>query len=1259
MKTAAESNILDEVKKIVSSTLKIPFEKLDVDADFESFGMDSIIAMELMTNLSKKMNISVTPAQFTEVNNIRDLAVSIERNSGGNSIDNVADESDMEDSLPDNLPEPEHKFVSQAPVNTSRSVRNRPSRDSRVPFQKVLDNIHENYSIDLSYRKFRSIDEIADTLLSNHFDEILQHYNISNEPVVKESKVERSNRTKREEIKAQTQEIHDIAIVGISCNFPDAPNAKIFWDNLIAQKNSIREIPKSRWNWEDYYGNSAADNKTVSKWAALIENVDRFDAQFFNITPEEALFMDPQERLLMQEVYKAFQDGGIDPVKLKGTNTGVFMSYEYSEYEHYLRKNIHRIPVGPNGPFFSSSSPSYYLSNRISFAFDFFGPSESINVNCAGSAVAINRAYYSLLNRESDVAVVGGVSLNLFADDYITLSKYGMLSPNGTCAVFDDNANGFTRGEGAASVILKRLDDAERDNNKIYGVIKCSHQKNRGNARFLQEIKIESFTSVINDCYEKVSIKPETIRYIEVDGYATKWGDSFEFDGIKNVFKKSEPKGKYCAIGSAKGNIGNLESVNGLVSVIKIALSLYNKKFPATISKKTVSSFIDINNQSHPLYIADSPILFDTIRGNNNLPIRAGVNSFADSGVNVHILMEEYNSNSTINNSESPVSPQLFILSAKNHERLKEYVEEYINYLTSVTSTNAYSSFINMIYTLQIGRGAMDERLAIIASSYTELIEKLNQYKKSGIQEKKGVFQGNIKQAKDNPLISLFTKDIAGNLFEQSLQAEQWQQIAQLWISGVAIPWEKIWKGNSTQPVSLPFYPFAKERYWIDTDDNGDTAVVANELAQKIADKNAITKEKNESSIQAEWFFFMTNGDIKDSSSMQPVEKIELFLKQEIALVLQKPIQEIEIEQHFLDLGLDSIGIGTFASNTMNLLGINMSPSIIFVNPDIKKLAEYLFATYPEKIKNLIVTKDEAQAKNASDSTKLSSTHVGAADLTKPEHVLIPMQTSGKKRPIFAITPGGNGTTLAFQHLILSLGMEQPFYGIEAVGLEGETPAQNSIEEMAKINVDAVQAIQAKGPYRFLGLSNGGMIAFEMAKILLEQGEKIESLTLLDCFSPMQPVIDMIDEIVGVFKGKFLTPTGKELDLNAEQLKKIPENERFDYLYNVITSNGFSIPKMQFASTYNTARVMDLYCRAYKPSKLQHELNVLLFRATEGYMEGYNNLPDDYGWNQLLINPISISRIDANHFSITDKKPSQEIAQKILSMVERRSPKKK
>jgi 3-oxoacyl-(acyl-carrier-protein) synthase/acyl carrier protein len=942
--------IINKVKEVVGLTLKIPDNKLNIEAGFDSFGIDSIVAMDLMKKLSKIFDTAITPAQFTAVNTIKEL---------GDSIANIIGDATIIEKNVSHVVK-DNKKINKEVIKTkkTRSIKQDSTPKSYIKsdryvtrenslnikkLNKIREHIEKKYSIVLSNNQFDSVDDIVNELLKSHANELASHYELSNRTVVLD--IEKKAEKK---LGVKEGQNNDIAIVGLSCNFPDAPNATTFWNNLLSKHNSIKEIPPSRWKWQDYYSDSASTNKTISKWGAFIDHIDCFDFDFFDIPAEQAKLMDPQERILLQEVYKAFQDASIDVSGISGSNTSVFVGYEYTEYERYLRDHSSQIK---ESIIHSSASPTYYLANRLSYIFDFCGASESINANCASSAVAINRGCLSLLNKESNLAVASGVVANLFAEDYIFGSHYGMLSKDGTCGVFDDNANGFTRGEGVGAIILKRLVDAEKDNNKIYGVIKSCHQNNRGKANDISEIKHESITNVIAETYKRELITPETVDYIEVDGYCTKWGDSFEFEGIKNLFNNTRAQGKTCALGSLKGNIGHLEPASGIASTIKMALSLYNKKFPATISAKNLSSFIDIQDETHPLYIADATIPFEQIRKNENTPIRAGVNSFSDSGANVHILLEEYMDESVFEQNNELSRKELFVLSAKNNVCLEEYVQVFIDFLytTDVLLTD-------MNYSLQLGREALQERVAIIAGSQKELLEKLILVKELGLKnqlklEKQGIYHSDINQGDRASLGSLISGDMISPLLEENVVSEKWHDIAMFWINGATIPWKKYWDDKLVHSISLPGYPFAKEKCWINISDDDATV----DASHSKSEFKAVVDLTN----QTEWLFSNATSDLQNTCIMEASKKIELFIKQEIAFQLKAPIKSIAMDINFIELGLSSLGITGLIQKLNSLLSERLSPSIVFKYRDIQKMAAFMLETCADKIELLTVTKKE------------------------------------------------------------------------------------------------------------------------------------------------------------------------------------------------------------------------------------------------------------------------------------------------------------
>src|SRR5882672_735396 len=456
MNAVAEPTLLDKIAGTVASTLKIPVDRLDVDADFDSFGMDSIIAIELMTNLSKQLKVSITPAQLTAVHSIRELAGAIGGAMAETELAPAPKAQPAAAARP--APPPAATAAVRTAANPVARRRPEPPSNGAESLDRMLQFVRTEYGLDMRGERFASREALIDHLLEHHAEALSHYYGLSGTD-------ERVPEAVEAPTVAMPAGAPDIAVVGMACEFAGAKTPDALWHNLVDERSSIAPLAGDRWG-----GGGAAP-----RWGALLGEVDRFDAAFFGLSEDEARLSDPQERLVMQALYHALQHAGVRADTLRGSRTGLFLGYEYAEYEHYLRRNLHRIP---SAPAFSSSSPIYYLAHRISFLYDFKGPSEVVNASCASSALAIHRACQALAQGECDLAVCGGVSLNLFADDYAAISRYGLLSPDGSCAVFDDNANGFTRGEGLGLLVLKRVDDAERDNSRIIAKIVATHQNN-------------------------------------------------------------------------------------------------------------------------------------------------------------------------------------------------------------------------------------------------------------------------------------------------------------------------------------------------------------------------------------------------------------------------------------------------------------------------------------------------------------------------------------------------------------------------------------------------------------------------------------------------------------------------------------------------------------------------------------------------------------------------------------------------------------
>ncbi|MEJ2445685.1 MAG: polyketide synthase, partial [Exilibacterium sp.] len=284
----------------------------------------------------------------------------------------------------------------------------------------------------------------------------------------------------------------DIAVVGMAGRFPDAKNVEEFWANLVGGKNSIKEVPQDRWCWREFWGDPLnEEGKTNSKWGSFLTDVDKFDAQFFGISPKEAELMDPQQRIMMEVCWSCFEDAGITPSALPKRNVGVYLGVFNNDYKELIDPHPECIAAHH-----ATGSATSILSNRISYFFDFVGPSLSIDTACSSSLICIHLAMQAMRAGECELALAGGINLLFTPNRHISFAKTGMLSATGQCYSFDERANGYVRGEGAGVLLLKPLESSLADRNRIYGVIKASAINHGGKAHTLTYPSAESQSEV-------------------------------------------------------------------------------------------------------------------------------------------------------------------------------------------------------------------------------------------------------------------------------------------------------------------------------------------------------------------------------------------------------------------------------------------------------------------------------------------------------------------------------------------------------------------------------------------------------------------------------------------------------------------------------------------------------------------------------------------------------------------------------------------
>ncbi|MEK6320974.1 MAG: SDR family NAD(P)-dependent oxidoreductase [Acidobacteriota bacterium] len=510
-----------------------------------------------------------------------------------------------------------------------------------------------------------------------------------------------------------------IAIIGLGCRFPGASNPSEFWKLLCDGVDAITEVPADRWDVDSFYDpNLAAIGKMNSRWGGFITNVDKFDAQFFGISPREAARMDPQQRILLEVAWEALEDAGQVPAMLAGSRTGVFIGIGTIDYG---RMQIGNLKTCSNA-YAGTGGAVSIAANRISYVLNFRGPSISVDTACSSSLVATHLACQSLWNSEATLALAGGVNLILDPKPSVTLSKGGFLSPDGRCRAFDAGANGYVRGEGVGVVVLKRLGEALKDGDPIYGLIRGSSINQDGHSNGLTAPNQQAQELLLRDAYRRAGISPGDVQYVETHGTGTSLGDPIEVKALGTVLGIDRPAGQRFAIGSVKTNIGHAETAAGIASLIKVALMLKHRSIPASLHFKEPNPHIPFDTL--PLYVQESLSSWPEDRG----PALAGVSGFGFGGTNAHLVLSEApaaNGNRCGKQHESGRA-HLMTLSARSPEALRALASDYLELADGSTQLQLE----DVCYASSIRRGHYDHRLALVASSWEDVQDRLEAFLK-------------------------------------------------------------------------------------------------------------------------------------------------------------------------------------------------------------------------------------------------------------------------------------------------------------------------------------------------------------------------------------------------------------------------------------------------------------------------------------------------------------------------------------------------
>lgn len=538
----------------------------------------------------------------------------------------------------------------------------------------------------------------------------------------------------------------DIAIIGVGCRFPGgASSPDAFWNLLVNGVDAVIDVPTDRWDIRRFYDPDPEKPGKIrqSQGGFLTEKLDRFDPLFFGMSPKEARSLDPQQRILLEISYEAIEDAGLQVEKLKGSPTGVFIGafsldnqlLQLSPFNRHL-DHAHTI----------TNISMTMLSNRISYTFDLRGPSITMDTGCSSSFAALYSACQGIWTGDIEMAFTGGVSLILLPGLTIAMDKARFLSNHNRCKTFSVNATGFVRAEGAGIVILKPYEQALKDKDNIYAVIKNVVLNQDGKTRSIIVPNPEAQRKLIGKVYSQAGVSLNQVCYIEAHGTGTPVGDRAELTALNEVLAANREPGNKCPVGAVKTNFGHMEAASGMSALIKTALILYHKKIPPNLHFTHLNENFNAENihlkvATELTKLPDDEILY------------AGVNSFGYGGTNGHTVLQGNPAQSRNDLFVSPTEiaidlPILFPISARDHRALSELAKQYHDYII-----DKKPALNDLLYSAYLRRSHHDYRFAIVVESLDQLIKSLETYAAGELPKR--AFE-NFADSEEKPGIAFF-----------------------------------------------------------------------------------------------------------------------------------------------------------------------------------------------------------------------------------------------------------------------------------------------------------------------------------------------------------------------------------------------------------------------------------------------------------------------------------------------------------------------
>ncbi|WP_139488133.1 non-ribosomal peptide synthetase [Brevibacillus dissolubilis] len=937
------------LKKIISEALKVPESELEVDRNLDEYGLDSILVVKINNALAEWFDgldssllfeqkcisalvdylLSERPAELQAMAGISEISTDA-------TVAEAAVITEVATMTEDTIVAKE-QIVSESElrkacanylkviIGKALKVDTAELDDDRSLFEYGLDSIlviKINNALSSDFNEIDSnlvfdnptVSELVEYFVSTRRSESIEALGIASSAPVTAGSTSGDKPAGSHSILAESVTQPDIAIVGLNVRMPGAATMHEFWENIANGKNGITPFPADRW-WYD-------DTPIENRHGGFLEEVGCFDAPFFGITDQDAKMMDPQERVFIESVYGAIQDAGYTPQNLAETRKiGVFVGVMNATYNQRAA--------------YSS------IANRTSYLFDFQGTSLAVDTACSSALTAIHLAMESIRRGENECAIAGGVNLLLNLEHFKLLSDLNMTTSGQACKPFSEHADGFLASEGVGAVVLRPLDQALKNGDHIYGIIKGSAVNANGRSNKYNVPNSKAQVEVITEALKNAKIDPSAVSYIEAHGTGTTLGDSIEVSALKRAFQSGSDHSARCAIGSVKSNIGHSESASGMASLAKVLMQIKHRKLAPSINCEELNSGIVFTNS--PFYVQrELSDWLPAVQKEGETARIAGISSFGAGGSNAHLIVKEYQTKSdslSVSRMNQTATPVLIPLSARSVDRLGAVVRELADYLPACDY-----SLEDIAYTLQVGREQLEARILFVASTVEELVTKLRATLTNGLSD--AVMISQVDQ-----LAREYARDGAAQAMARTaMESGDDAWITSHWLGGYPVPWEMLYRSVRPRRVSLPTYPFQKIFYW-ETEPPKGTTIRKSEAfiemkppaSQQNSDDPAGHVRLAEAPLNP---IMQDNAGPKDERN--PNDVIQQFLVDAIQEQTSVTVQPSQYDTSFMDLGLPSKAIIRMTQLIRKHIDPLFESAVMFECTTIHELTAYLSERCPD-----------------------------------------------------------------------------------------------------------------------------------------------------------------------------------------------------------------------------------------------------------------------------------------------------------------------